>query len=62
MNANGTQMNADAMKTNPDNPGTLEMWALAWSSPERGPRLSLAWRRRLAVLADELKAVFWSWA
>ncbi len=55
-------MNADATKREFDRrPASLEMWAIAWSSPGREAGLSPAWRRRLAALADEFKAVFWSW-
>ena len=55
MNANGTQMNAERIKA-------ADTWALAWSQEPHSPRLSAAWKRRLAALLAEFRAVFWSWS
>jgi len=41
---------------------TLEVLAMSYGQPSSSPRLSPAWKRRLAALIAEFRAVFWSWS
>ena len=63
MNADGTQMHADAMNAKRESgSSSMEMCALAWSQEPRPLRLSRAWKRRLSAFMGAFRSLLWNWS